>query len=134
MFFCVSVHLCVHLLPVLLGTCLLVFKKYLAQWYLVQIKKTGKNKIMFCLKMEKRPQNVFFFCIFWKILLLVFSWNILKWKIIFFYILQCNPLICQNCGSQVMDQIALGQSDYMTLQSAVTQEIMEGSSWFFACK
>ena len=42
--------------------------------------------------------------------------------------------MCQNCGSQIMDQIALGQSDYMTLQSAVTEEIMEGSSWFFTCK
>ena len=80
--------------------------------------------------MEKRPQIFFFFFFshFFKDFVISVCLKYSKMKIIFFYILQCNALICQNCGSQIMDQIALGQSDYMTLQSAVTEEIMEGSS------
>ena len=50
-------------------------------------------------------------CIFEKFYDLFFPRNNLKWKIILF-IFQHKPLVWQDSGSHVMDQNALGKSDW----------------------
>ena len=56
-----------------------------------------------------------------------FAGNNLKWKMVFL----CKPHIWKNSESQVVDQNARVQSDWMIVLSSISVEIMDRFLWLF---
>ena len=61
--------------------------------------------------LPKFGSEIAFFWIFWKILLLVFLGNNLKWKLILLLMFLHQSHIWQNSGSRVLGQNAVSQSN-----------------------